>query len=573
MISGAFDTTSVIGTWDYMTADAQQHKNKEVSYDIFKSLQPTWDIYSTKTTLKEIITKIKECGLFSFDFWNLDRLFERLDEKEYKTINEILQDVHRLKPSSNQILRLDELSEASKNIGQVLLPINSVFLSHRMKKLSRHEMLLRLIDVPQLSEGAITFPGANHTRYEHSLGTYELMRKAMLALLRNKEYTKLLSERYVIIGLLSSLLSNITSFPYYYAIQELHVQEPELFEEVSHRNLFRLLMNKKSDITDKSLLDCINELFGEYKIEIRELEYVIFGKEKSADSNPGLDVLFNILNSPVGVRIIDYIMRDSLHIGLTYKVDTNDLFKSMWIHKGEFCLRQSGVPLAEQIITNRYWLFKRIYWSDPNRANVALLKHIFFLCHTKSFIDELLLSFMKATKKDIQRIILQKVNQDHVSTVNDSINFINQKGQTRYKRILVLDKNSDKSHSYEICQKFAALNYSKQHEIRDVLEESLLSKYKISNITTNHGAVLLIDIPYEKFVSTLGEGLSILRHDNSKMSLAKASGIVSGMKTTFEDQLLLIRVFIRPDIYKSLIEEYDENDISEYVYRKLYELL
>ena len=75
------------------------------------------------------------------------------------------------------------------------------------------------------------------------------------------------------------------------------------------------------------------------------------------------------------------------------------------------------------------------------------------------------------------------------------------------------------------------------------------------------------------FGSTLGEGLSILRHDNSKMPLSKASGIVSGMKTTFEDQLLLIRVFIRPDIYKILIDEYDENVISEYICKKLYELL
>lgn len=125
-----FDTTNVIGTWEYMTTDAQKYKNKEVSFDVFNSLQPAWDIFSTTITIKEIISKIKECTFLNFDFWNLDRLFERLDEKEYKTINEILDDVYRLKPSSNQILRLDELSEASKNIGQVLLPINSVFLSH-----------------------------------------------------------------------------------------------------------------------------------------------------------------------------------------------------------------------------------------------------------------------------------------------------------------------------------------------------------------------------------------------------------------------------------------------------------
>ena len=253
-----------------MPENVKKVKDKEISYEEFCDLQPAWDIYSTILTLKEIIEKLKSSGYFYFDFWNIDRLYEKLEEYLYKSIGEIIIDIEHLRPTSNQIFRLDELSEASKSISQVLLPINSAYLSKRMRRLSKHDMMLRLMDVPQLLEGATTFPGANHTRYEHALGTYELMRKAMLSLLRNKEYAKFFSEKYVIIGLLAALLSSITNFPYSYAINELQNQENELFSTITPRILFDKLISIKSNVSGNSLSDCISELFKEYKIDISD---------------------------------------------------------------------------------------------------------------------------------------------------------------------------------------------------------------------------------------------------------------------------------------------------------------
>ena len=568
-----FSTTRVIGTWGYMPNNVQKIKNTEITYDDFCTLQPSWDIFSTVKTLKEIIENIKSCDCFKFDYWNLDRLYEKLSENSYSSISDIAIDIEHLRPTSNQIFRLDELSEASKSIGQVLLPINSAYLSRRMRKLSKHDMLLRLMDVPQLLEGATTFPGANHTRYEHSLGTYELMRKAMLALLRNKEYAKFLSEKYVIIGLLSALLSSLSNFPYSYAINELQTQEKELFDEITPRKLFHKLVNLESIVSHKSIVDCIDELFGEYKINISDIEYVIFGKESKEARNKALEVLNYILNSSVGVRIVDYMMRDSHHIGLTYKIDTDDLFKSMSIIDSEFCLRQPGITSAEQIITNRYWLFKRIYWSDPNRANAALLKHIFFTVNNNEFVEDLSMNFHNASKKDIQAIILNHTNEYNSLAIKCSIDQLNLKGQKRYKSILVLDKNSGYSHSNEICKKFAGLTYSKQHTIRNQIEHELIIEYDISEISENYGPLVLIDMPNETPGNKLGDDIRILRYDKSSIPLTKASGIVSGLKTAFEDQLMLLRVFLRPDINEKLDEKFGRKEIEKFLCEKLYEIL
>lgn len=568
-----FEKTRIIGTRNYMPTEVQAVKDKDVTYEVFCKLQPQWDIFSTVKTFKEIIYNIKSSSIFKFDFWNLDRFDEKLSESNYNTISDISADIERLRPISSQILNLDELSEASKSVNQILLPINSAYLSRRMRKISKHDMILRLMDVPQLLEGASTFPGANHTRYEHSLGTYELMRKAMLSLLRNKEYAKFFSEKYVIVGLLAALLSSLANFPYSYAISELQTQEPILFPKITPRQLFNDLINHKSEVTNKSLSDCIDELFGSYMLNVSDIEYVVFGRGDDVLRNRELDVLNHILNSSVGVRVLDYMMRDSHHIGLTYKIDSDDLFKSMSISHGEFCLRQSGITSAEQIITNRYWLFKRIYWSDPNRANAALLKHVFFTVRGDKFTKNLLTNFHLASKKELQNIILDSAENSNIQSIKGAINQLNQKGQTRYKSILVLDKNSEHPHANEICSNFSAISYTKQHLIRDKLEQELIKKYPDLENKVEDGAIVLVDMPYEKSGNKLGDDIRILRYDNSYLSLTKASGIVAGLKTAFDDQLMLLRVFIRPDIYVSLCENYDIHDIETFINDKLYELL
>ncbi len=567
----SFETTKIIGTKKYMPGNVVERKNKEVSYEEFCKLQPYWDIYSTIESLKEIIDNIRKRNPSATEFWNLDRLYEKFCENVYSNIQDIKHDIDNLRPSSNQILKLDELSEASKNIVQVLIPIDCAYLSKRMRKLSKHDMLLRLMEVPQLLEGATTFPGANHTRYEHSLGTYELMRRAMLSLLRNKEYAKFLSEKYVITGLIAALLSSLYNFPYSYAINELQSQESSMFLGLEPQNVFKQFINKKSTVTDKSIADCINDLFNDYHINIEDIEYVIFGNQGKRKEE--LEVLHSLLNSSIGVRVLDYMMRDSHHIGLTYKIDTNSLFKSLSIYDKEFCIRQPGVTTVEQIISNRYWLFKRIYWSDPNRANAALLKHLFFMLHNSEFVGKLIENIHDTTKREIQKLVLECVDDNARKSIEYSIKFLNQKGQERYKSILVLDKESKYPHASDICNGFAKMDYSRQHNIRDQVEKALIEEYSIPEVIVDCGVAVLVDMPYERQGNKIGNDIRVLRYDNSYLELKRASGIVEGIKTSFEDQLMLLRVFVRPDIYELLINsrKIDRADIESFLCKKLYE--
>lgn len=572
-----FTTTKVIGTKKYMTKEAISKKDKDIPYGEFCQLQPMWDIYSTVITLKEIIGKLKNSDYLEFDTWSLDRLYEKLDETEFDTISSIIKCVNNLRPSSNQILKLDELSEASRNILEILIPINSVFITKRMKKIADHDIMLRLKNVSQLSEGDMTFPGANHTRYEHSLGTYELMRKAMIALLRNKDYAKYMSEKNVIIGLISALLSSVNYFPYSYIITELNSQQSDLFNDLAPIKAFERFFEKKSDITGLSISDLINKEFNQYNVTIDELEYVIFGKKIGQPRNRDLEILHLLLNSSIGVRVVDYIMRDSHHIGLTYKVNVGDLFKALAISDGEFCLKQQGILSAEQIVANRYWLYKRIYWCDPNRAYTALAKHVFYLVGQTNFQSELLENLYNITKQDINSLILKNADGSNSKTIERSILQLSRMGQSRYRSVLVLDNNANHAHASSICVSFKQLDYAKQHNIRDQLEESFCQRYSeyIKEPIRDSGALLLIDMPYNKTHSKLGNDFRVLRYDQSYIEPSKTSGVISGLESTFDEQLLLLRVYLRPDIYDKLIGEgkVTREQIETFLCDKLYEIL
>ena len=575
VLPNSFEKTRVIGTWNYMTSEAQAVKNHIIGWDEFSKLQPHWDIYSLVKTITETIERIKNKN-FLVEVWHLDRLYERLTTCNYRSVSELAEDIEALRPNSNRIFQLDELSEASNQIRQILIPINPAFMSNRMYALAKHDLLLRLMNVPELLEGATTFPSANHTRYEHSLGTYELMRKAMLSLLRNKKYVCFFDKRMVILGLLSALLSSLTNYPLSYALTELSSHEKQLMPGYSNRILFEKLLSYKKNESEESLLECIKKNFADYSIQLNELEYVMFGKNSDEERNEKLEVLFNLLNSSVGVRIIDYLARDSYHIGLKYSIDTDSLFSHMSIHNGEFCLNQVGISAAEQVIINRYWLFKRVYWCEPNRANAALLKLLFFNTGSEEFVKELLDAIPKADRSDIERLILENTREKERARA--ILDFLRQKGKKRYRRVIVIGKNYTIENAGRIWDRFIIKSYTEQEKVRARIETKVIEYLGIPREAIPALPVVLIDIPFDKRGNKLGNDIKIVKHDGREDYLSDISTTIKGINDSFNEQLTLLRVYIHPDIYAEYLSKTDAtkkciDDLEKYISKLLNNIL
>jgi hypothetical protein len=99
-----------------------------------------------------------------------------------------------LRPIQREIADVPELSSSVKEKARKLIPVAPVTTSRRISKLLRHPSIIRLAKVPQLTTVYQLFPGANHTRYEHSLGVMETVRRYILALIDQSEFLEHLSE-------------------------------------------------------------------------------------------------------------------------------------------------------------------------------------------------------------------------------------------------------------------------------------------------------------------------------------------------------------------------------------------
>lgn len=569
---------SVLGTRKYMPNNVARIKNEKVSKKEFKKLQPAWDIYSTIMSLIEIIDNIKNLDSEKFaQMWNLNLLYEKLkkilnDTTSIKTIDKIKNEIEVLQPNNNKILSLEEISEASSGIGQKLIPVSPAFLSYRVQMLTRSDIMLRLNDVTQLFTGTTIFPGANHTRYEHSLGTYELMRKTIISLMRNSEYRKFFSIRNIVVGLLAALLSSLDCFPYSHAFSELLKQGVDI-KTLKDSEIFKYYINFSNE-KHESLWSEIIHLFGEYNIQLSEIEYVIYGKTKEQEYNKELQILHIILNSSIGVRVVDYLIRDAYHIGMEYTIDIEYLIKSMTIKDDNFYLSQKGVVHAEQIISNRYWMYKRIYWNEPSRFNMALMKNIIYhsIIQDESVCEKIQKKSVNCTYNDILNILYEANNQK--LEIRKDIDFIRQKGKERYRNLLFFGRSSSFPDCNNLYNKFIELTYEKQDILRQKIEEKIIEYYELPKDTIyDLGTIILLDCPIGN--NKTGTDIEIVRFDKSTIKLDEVSKVVSGVVNAFEKDLKLIRIFAHPVIYKKIINEdsrkYEE--VQTWLYSQLRDLL
>lgn len=553
----------VIGTYNYMPSNVAEVKGEEILSEKYEGFQPHWDVYSLIVTIQEIIDKVINSKLTGGQVACLEQLRSKVSKENAHNLGALREAIEFCRPSSTQILKIDELSEANVNINSIMLPCYTVMISNKMRSIAKHPMMLRLMDVSQLLEGAVTFPGANHTRYEHSLGTYELMRRALVVLLRNRDYSIYLSERDVTLGLLSALLSSITCFQYSYIIEELKSQDSTLFAKFDKRDIFKMILKKT--VGSSSLSSLIDSYFKSYKIEISELSYIIFGREGEKRDN--LDALHILLNSLFGVRIVDYLIRDAYHTGIGCNIDIEALFQSFSIVDNEFRIKQTGLSALEQVTANREWMFKRVYWCDPNRANAALLKYAFYLAYNadkKHSFEQYIMNNVTSLDKDtIKNVILKK--SEHKEIVTQIFDFINLKGEKTYRRVLAINRDSNYSNASRVFNMFSDMSYSNQCDIREKLEKNLKVKYGIDDDTC--ALPVIIDLPTK--ISKENLRVKLQRYNGLASSLDNASKLIDGTFANYDEQIRLLRVYVHPDIYNKYFSKIKNEDIEKNLVEEL----
>ncbi|MCA9160132.1 MAG: HD domain-containing protein, partial [Planctomycetales bacterium] len=175
-------------------------------------------------------------------------------------------------------------------------------LTGRVVQILDTPSMQRLRRISQLGLVSYVYPGAVHTRFEHSLGVYRLACLTLRHLLANESVlASSTTTDEIKIFLLAALLHDIGHWPYCHAIEDLR-----LAEFPRHEELARTL------ICDSPLAVVIER---EWSVEpARVAELIASTRDGGAEPS----VLRSLLSGPVDIDKLDYLQRDSLHAGVPY---------------------------------------------------------------------------------------------------------------------------------------------------------------------------------------------------------------------------------------------------------------
>mgnify|MGYP001602068185 FL=1 len=206
----------------------------------------------------------------------------------------------------------------------------------------------RLRRIRQLSGAHLTYPAAQHTRFEHSLGVMHIASQAGHAL-----YEKgIVTTDDIEILRLSSLLHDIGHGPFSHLFEEI-IQE----KKISHEDFGKEII-LKSDIGDDLSKNGFNK---------KLIAKVAFGDSK-------FQYLNEIVSGALSADMMDYLQRDGYFTGAEHaKIDHKRITQSLDIHKKKLALERSALYSFESMMHSRFQMFKAVYFHKTVRAAEVML--------------------------------------------------------------------------------------------------------------------------------------------------------------------------------------------------------
>ncbi len=211
----------------------------------------------------------------------------------------------------------------------------------------------RLRRIRQLGGANMVYHCAEHTRFAHSLGVYEIVRRMITEV---PDIAASLSEDEKVVVMLAGLLHDIGHGPYSHAFEQV--------TSTSHEAYTCRIIEEDTEIT--RILEKARKNLS------RDVADVIRHKSR----NP---LLSQMISSQLDADRMDYLLRDAYFTGTTYgEFDLERIFRTLRIHDGsKLVIKESGVYAVENYIMSRYHMYWQVYYHPTARSYEYLLHALF----------------------------------------------------------------------------------------------------------------------------------------------------------------------------------------------------
>lgn len=211
----------------------------------------------------------------------------------------------------------------------------------------------RLRRIRQLGTSYLTFHGAEHSRFSHSMGVYEITRKIISQFERSQYDDWPTEEKFVC--LCAALLHDLGHGPFSHSIEsvmKMHHEEWSCRLILGDTDVNKVLSAASEDLPQK-------------------VAAVITG-----DYEPGITV--SLISSQLDADRMDYLLRDAYFTGVHYGTfDMERILRVMRPHRDQIVIKESGMHAVEDYLMSRYQMYWQVYFHPVTRGSEILLRKIF----------------------------------------------------------------------------------------------------------------------------------------------------------------------------------------------------
>ena len=207
----------------------------------------------------------------------------------------------------------------------------------------------RLRRIRQLAGAHLVYPGAQHSRFEHSLGTMYIASQVANIL---KDKGALDSGDSANIRM-AALLHDIGHGPFSHLFEEVLQKK----KKISHEQIGERLIIESE----------IGDLLTKFGFEKKFVSKLAFGNSKFQFMN-------EIISGGLSADMMDYLLRDGYFTGAEHaKVDFMRIIHSLDVHDKKLSLDKSALYSFESMMISRYQMFKAVYFHKTVRAAEVML--------------------------------------------------------------------------------------------------------------------------------------------------------------------------------------------------------
>lgn len=195
----------------------------------------------------------------------------------------------------------------------------------------QHPLMQRLTRIKQLGMSSFVYPGAQHTRFQHSIGAFHLTSEAMLALSQKGIFIFDSEAEAVEMAI---LMHDIGHGPFS------HVLENTLISGISHEDIsLRMMKQINSDLSGQLTL-ALNIFRNEYHKKF----------------------LHQLISSQLDMDRLDYLRRDSFFTGVQEGVvGCARIIKMLNVVEDNLVIDEKGIYPIENYLTSRRSMYWQVY--------------------------------------------------------------------------------------------------------------------------------------------------------------------------------------------------------------------